>query len=88
MRGIDGNETCPSCYLVLIDLADFDARADMSSPDSGSWIGSCYDWEAGEGARLFDAIGAYWKQWRLNRVLSRYPRSLYRPYCGYLLRRR
>jgi hypothetical protein len=39
MRGADGNETWPSCYLVLTDPADFDARADMSSVDQGSLIG-------------------------------------------------
>ncbi len=88
MRGADGNETCPSCYLVLIDLADFDARADMSSVDRGTLVGSRYYDYSGEGTGLFDAIGAYWKQWRLSRIVRQYPRSLYCPYCGYLLRRR
>jgi hypothetical protein len=88
MRGVDGNETCPSCYLVLIDLADFDARDDMSSVDSGRLIYNRYEMFDEGGTRLSEVIGAYFKQWRLNRVLRRYPRSLYCPYCGYIERRR
>lgn len=92
MRGVDGNETCPNCYLVMIDLADFDARSDgiSAGPDSLS-ISNYQWWEISillDGiGRVIDRIKASFLQRRLDKVLRRWPRSLYCSACGYIIKR-
>jgi hypothetical protein len=93
MRGVDGNETCPNCYLVMIDLADFDARRDaISSGDDSLSLSNYHWWEASlllDGlGRVVDKIKASFLQRRLNRVLRSWPRSLYCSACGYIVKRR
>jgi hypothetical protein len=89
MRGMDGNETCPICYRVMVELADFDARADALGPDTGGW--GPYSYRSYEYS-LLEGIGEWFaarvRQWRLSRVARRWPRSMYCPGCGYLIKRR
>jgi hypothetical protein len=93
MRGADGNETCPHCFRVMVDLARFDAREDAVPVDKGGWSGGGRYWPEIDLAaemeyRLWHRILAAVRQWRLNRVLRRYPRSSYCPGCGYLIKRK
>ncbi len=93
MLGPDGNETCPNCYHVMIDLADFDARDDAIPVDRGGWSGGGQawweiDWEEELSYRFLYRIRASIRQWRLSRILRRYPRSLFCSGCGLILRRR
>jgi hypothetical protein len=92
MRGIDGNETCPHCYQVMIELERFDARSDaISSGDDSTHISNYGWWESAiilDGiGRVIDKIKAFFLQRRLDRVLRSYPASLYCSGCGYILRR-
>ncbi len=91
--GSDGNITCPNCYGIMLELHRFDARDDILGLDydhaplyrrgfgyEGSLLASLAQ-------SLFAWIGAHCKQWRLRRVLRRWPLSLYCPACGYLIKR-
>jgi hypothetical protein len=93
MLGADGNETCPMCYQVMIELYRFNASDDSIGLDRGGWSGGGrmfweIEWEWEFLARFFSKIRASLYQRRLNRVLRRYPGSLYCSGCGYILKRR
>ena len=91
MRGADGNETCPRCFHVLIELRDFDADADAVPVDRGGWSGGGRAWwEVGWFDEMFGRawyrFEARMKNYYLRRILRRYPNSLYCTGCGFVRR--
>ena len=93
MRGVDGNETCPSCYQVMIELNRFNAEDDAVPVDRGGWSGGGrafweMNYEAEGIARITYMIQAWFQQRRLNRVLRQFPNSLYCSNCGYIVKRK
>ena len=90
--GPDGNITCPNCYGIMLELHRFDARDDIFGLDYDSHLHRRgFGYEGSLIAELvqsiFAWIGAHLRQWRLRRVLRRWPLSLYCPACGYLIKR-
>jgi hypothetical protein len=76
----------------MILLAGFDARSDAISSGDDSLSASNYVWW--EASLIFDFFGRAWdktrahfQQRRLDRVLRRFPYSLYCSHCGYILKR-
>lgn len=87
-----GDEICPNCFQILIELGRFDARDDAVSVDRGGWSGGGKTWwETDYSAEFADqflgGLRASFYQWRLRRVLRKWPRSLYCSACGYFLKR-
>jgi hypothetical protein len=88
MIGADGNQTCPRCYHVMIQLSRFNANDDPLSPDDGSGHGWNIPWELGLLSELwnqgFGRMSAWFRQRRLSKVLRRHPRAMYCSGCGFI----
>lgn len=91
-----GDETCPHCYQVLIELAKFDPRADALGLDDGGWgLNQFARKNVGGVSSLLslvdmamDWLGGRTKYRRLQRVLREYPNSMSCSGCGYIDRHR
>lgn len=92
MRGIDGNETCPTCFGIMRLISECDPRLDPESPDAHTPGDIHFHLEGEVVARLvgmlFGSIAASMRYARLRRIAGRWPRSLVCPFCGLILRRR
>ena len=93
MRGLDGNETCPRCYHVMIDLARFDPLMDAhaAGPDK-SEIQNLYWWDEDFFIDMLNRPIERFRAWRerrrLERILRAFPASLHCTGCGFTLKRR
>ena len=93
MRGVDGNETCPRCYQVLIALRDYDPTLDAHAAGTDAFaLHNYHFWEVDFLldliSRPIERFRAWREKRRLERILRAFPNSLHCTACGLTLKRR